>query len=190
MPEVNSPQPPGAAPCGPTGALPPFEALIADHGATVLRVCRALVGPVDADDAWQETFLAALRAYPGTAHITNRQAWLVAIARNKCVDHHRRAIRLPQPTGHVADGAPDGGGVSEGPGRSLEAAETASQVWTALARLSKMQREAVVYHHIAGLKYAEAAILLGNSEPAARRAAADGMKALRVLLAQEEGELT
>ena len=45
-------------------AKPPFEAVVANHGARVLRVCRAVVGPADADDAWSETFLAALRAYP------------------------------------------------------------------------------------------------------------------------------
>ena len=42
----------------------PFEDVVAEHGATVLRVCRAVVGPVDAEDAWSETFLSALRAYP------------------------------------------------------------------------------------------------------------------------------
>ena len=45
--------------------MQPFEAIVAEHGAVVMRVCRALLGPVDADDAWSETFLAALRAYPG-----------------------------------------------------------------------------------------------------------------------------
>ena len=47
--------------------LPPFEEVVAEHGPTVLRVCRAVLGPVDAEDAWSETFLAALRAYPRPA---------------------------------------------------------------------------------------------------------------------------
>ncbi|MFC8303917.1 RNA polymerase sigma factor [Specibacter sp. NPDC057265] len=188
MAAVNSPGHPGTALGRPAPgealmAVPPFEALVAAHGSTVLRVCRALVGPVDADDLWQETFLAALRVYPGTVPVKNWQAWLVAIARNKCVDHHRRAAGVPQPTGQVAQEPPAG---PDGVGRALEAAETARRLWAALARLPKMQREAVVYHHIAGLRYAEAAALLGNSEVAARRAAADGMKALRLLLAREE----
>src|SRR5690606_33992095 len=42
----------------------PFEQAVTDHGAVVLRVCRATLGPADADDAWSETFLAALRASP------------------------------------------------------------------------------------------------------------------------------
>ena len=42
----------------------PFEAVVTQHGATVLRVCRAVLGPADADDAWSEAFLSAMRAYP------------------------------------------------------------------------------------------------------------------------------
>lgn len=185
-------------------ALPPFEVLITHHGAAVLRVCRALVGPVDADDVWQETFLAALRVYPSTGSVRNREAWLVTIARNKAIDHHRKAARLPLPASgpgvgeHALDEHTVGehgvdehgiGGTGSGGGdvvvRSVEAGETAAAVWTALATLAPMQREAVVYHHLAGLRYAEVAGILGNSEAAARRAAADGMRALRALLDHE-----
>ena len=190
------------ASASPGATLPPFETLLTRHGAAVLRVCRALVGPVDADDVWQETFLAALRAYPATGHIRNREAWLVAIARNKAVDHHRRAARLPTPDGGpgLGDGGPDGWGLgrrSTGGGRgdggdavvrAVESGEAAAPVWAALAKLPRMQREAVVYHHLAGLRHAVVAELLGNSEAAARRAAADGMKSLRALLAPEDKE--
>jgi DNA-directed RNA polymerase specialized sigma24 family protein len=40
----------------------PFERVVATHGATVLRVCRAVLGGTDADDAWSETFLSAMKA--------------------------------------------------------------------------------------------------------------------------------
>lgn len=183
------------------GSLPPFEELVGRHGAVVLRVCRALVGPVDADDVWQETFLAALRVYPSTGDVSNRQAWLVTIARNKAIDHHRKAQRLPVPDGGAAasalSGVPDGGaradardasGMGLGGGddvvRAVEAGETAALVWAALAALPPRQREAVAYHHLGGLRHAEVAAILGNSEAAARRAASDGMKALRALLSQ------
>ena len=57
-------------------AKPPFEAIVAEHGATVLRVCRAVLGPADADDAWSETFLAALKAYPRLPPTpTSRPGW-------------------------------------------------------------------------------------------------------------------
>lgn len=182
---------------GAAAALPPFEALVSAHGAAVLRVCRALVGVVDADDVWQETFLAALRVYPSSGGIRNREAWLITIARNKAIDHHRKASRLPTPLAPVPlDGTPSGDGDCHSGGerqnggdvvvRSVEASEAAAEVWAALAALPPMQREAVVYHHLAGLRYVLVAELLGNSEAAARRAAADGMKTLRTLLAPAE----
>ncbi|RAN72825.1 hypothetical protein B5P43_31915 [Bacillus sp. SRB_336] len=191
---------------------PPFDVLVETHGPAVLRVCRALVGVQDADDVWQETFLAALRAYPSTV-VLNAEAWLVTIARNKAMDHHRKAGRLPLPAGAAGPaemplgGSPHGGPLEgardrplDGPygvrrpggpdagGRdavvlAVEAAEDAAVVWAAISALPQKQREAVVYHHLAGLRHAEVAALLGNSEVAARRAASDGMKALRALLA-------
>lgn len=174
-------------PAPPGSALPPFEALVSRHGAAVLRVCRALVGAVDADDVWQETFLAALRVYPSSGDVRNREAWIVTIARNKAVDHHRRNARVPEPVDRMGD---EGPGSGDAVVRSVEAGETAGTVWAALARLPRTQREAVVYHHLAGLRHADVAGLLGNSEVAARRAAADGMKALRVLLAHEDKDWT
>lgn len=153
------------------------------HGAAVLRVCRALVGTLDADDVWQETFLAALRVYPTTKDIRNREAWLVTIARNKAVDHHRRGAHVPKLVDRRGDDLADGGDAVV---RSVEAGETAAAVWAALARLPRMQREAVVYHHLAGLRHAAVAELLGNSEAAARRAASSGMASLRALLAPED----
>ncbi|WP_113716128.1 RNA polymerase sigma factor [Arthrobacter dokdonensis] len=191
---------------------PPFDVLVEAHGPAVLRVCRDLVGVQDADDVWQETFLAALRACPSTV-VLNAEAWLVTIARNKAMDHHRKAGRLPLPAGAAGPGGtPQGGSPHGGPlggalegalagpfgarrtggpdagGRdavvlAVEAGEAAAVVWAAIGALPQKQREAVVYHHLAGLRHAEVAALLGNSEAAARRAASDGMRALRVLLA-------
>ncbi|MGH8862622.1 MAG: RNA polymerase sigma factor, partial [Jatrophihabitantaceae bacterium] len=65
---------------GDGAAKPPFDVVVARYGAMVLRVARAVVGPVDADDAWSETFLSALRAYPDLPAQANVEAWLVTIA--------------------------------------------------------------------------------------------------------------
>ena len=73
---------------------------MAEHGPTVLRVCRAVLGPADADDAWSETFLAALRAYPDLPADANVEAWLVTIAHRKAIDVTRAAARRAVP---VAD---------------------------------------------------------------------------------------
>ena len=47
------------------------------------------------------------------------------------------------------------------------------------SRLPSKQRQAVAYHYVAGLAYAEIAEILGGTVEAARRAAADGLKNLR-----------
>jgi RNA polymerase sigma factor (sigma-70 family) len=74
---------------------PPFEELVAEHGPTVLRVCRAVLGPADAEDAWSETFLAALDAYARLRPNSNIEAWLVTIAHRKALDHVRARSRRP-----------------------------------------------------------------------------------------------
>ncbi len=61
-------------------SVKPFEQVVDEHGPAVLRACRAILSPADADDAWSETFLAALRAYPQLRPGSNVRAWLVTIA--------------------------------------------------------------------------------------------------------------
>jgi RNA polymerase sigma factor (sigma-70 family) len=154
----------------------PFEDVVAEHGATVLRVCRAVVGPDDAEDAWSETFLSALRAYPQLPPDTNVEAWLVTIAHRRALDAGRARSRRPVPTDDIADQ----------PATHSDPAATDHTLWSVLSRLPDKQRLAVAYHHIAGLPFAEIAQLLGNSPDAARRAAADGIKTLRKTYRRDE----
>ncbi|MGB9226388.1 RNA polymerase sigma factor, partial [Mycobacterium sp.] len=79
------------------GVKPQFEAVVSQHGATVLRVVRAVVGRSDADDAWSETFLAAMKAYPQLPADANVEAWLVTIAHRKALDITRAASRRALP---------------------------------------------------------------------------------------------
>lgn len=146
---------------------PPFEQVVATHGATVLRVCRAVVGPDDADDAWSETFLAALRAYPALEPGTNLEAWLVTVAHRKAIDLLRSRARRPVPSAHLPER------------RTAETDGEVADVWYAVAALPDKQRRSIAYHYLAGLPFAEVAALLGGTTDAARRAAADGMKTLR-----------
>ena len=139
---------------------------MAEFGPTVLRVVRAVLGPADADDAWSETFLAALRAYPQLPAGANVEAWLVTIAHRKAIDVTRSTARRAVP---VAD-PPETEAGTDLPDLDLAAA---------LAALPPKQRRAVAYHYLTGLPYAEIAAILGGSADAARRAAADGIAALR-----------
>ena len=151
--------------------LPPFEEIARGYGPTVLRVCRALLDPAAAQDAWSETFLSALRAYPDLRPGSNIEAWLVTIAHRKAIDQHRAVGRAPLPVPELPEGSE--------PSAEDVACTGDSTVWTALRALPFKQRAAVAYHHVAGLPYAEIAGILGQTEAAARRAAADGIKALR-----------
>jgi RNA polymerase sigma factor (sigma-70 family) len=149
-------------------SLPPFEEIVTAHGATVLRVCRAVLGPIDADDAWSETFLAALRAYPTLRADSNVKAWLVTIAHRKAIDQTRARARRPLPV----DPRPEH--------RTLnEEARWDRDLCAAMQALPFKQRMAVAYHYVAGMPYADVAALVGGSQDAARRAAADGVATLR-----------
>src|SRR5580700_1025339 len=86
----------------------PFEKVVADHGATVLRVCRVLLAGHDADDAWSETFLSAMRAYPDLPGSANVEAWLVTIAHRKAIDLLRARSRQPVPVAEIPEAAPAG----------------------------------------------------------------------------------
>jgi RNA polymerase sigma factor (sigma-70 family) len=146
----------------------PFEIVVEIHGPTVLRVCRAVVGTIDADDAWSETFLSAMRAYPMLPDDANVQAWLVTIAHRRAIDIGRARSRRAVPTETIADRAD----------RS-DRTQTDPDLAAALALLPDKQRRSVAYHYLAGLPYAEVAAILGGTVDAARRAAADGIATLR-----------
>ena len=83
--------------------LPPFQTLIDHHGRDVHRYLVACVGPIDADDCWQETMLAALRAYPGLRDDRNLRGWLLRIAARKVLDAHRATRRRPIPVEAVPE---------------------------------------------------------------------------------------
>ena len=155
--------------------MQPFEDIVADHGEVVLRVCRALLGPADADDAWSATFLDALRAYPRLAPNSNVRGWLVTIAHRRSLDRIRAANRAAVPFETLPETTSSG-----------VMAEPVDHVHTALAQLAPKQRQAVTYHYLADLPYAEVGRLLDCTEAAARRNAADGIARLRLTLGKQD----
>jgi RNA polymerase sigma factor (sigma-70 family) len=152
----------------------PFEQIVAEHGATVLRVCRGVLGPhTEADDAWSETFLAALKTWPDLPEDANVEAWLVTIAHRKAVDVTRARQRHAVASDALSE-HPSGIGI---PGQDD------TDIWYAVQALPDRQRQAVAYHYLGGLPYKEIARIVGGTTDAARRAAADGIKSLRAALA-------
>lgn len=150
-------------------SVKPFEQIVAEHGPTVLRVCRAVLGPVDADDAWSETFLAALRSYPQMDRVANVEAWLVTIAHRKAIDIRRAQARAPVTVAELP----------ERPTLENSPETWDGDLWVALDALPGKQRAAVAYHYLAGLPYTEVATIVGGTADAARRAASDGIARLR-----------
>lgn len=148
--------------------LPPFELVVREHGARVLAICRARVDAADVDDAWSETFLAALSAWPDLPSDLDVAAWLATVARHKCTDIHRARVRrrtdpvAEPPETPVTDPHPHDEGI-----------------WRHVAELPTKQRQVITYRYLGGLSHARIAQLVGGTEAAARRAASDGLKALR-----------
>lgn len=155
----------------------PFEAAVVEHRATVLHVCRAILGyGADADDAWSETFLAALRLWPDLPETTNVEAWLVRVAQRKCIDITRTQARQAIPTAEL----PEQVSAHGNPG-----VEDAG-LWEEVAKLPERQRLAVAYHYLGGLSHVETADLLGVTPAAVRRASADGIMRLRKIYVEKE----
>jgi RNA polymerase sigma factor (sigma-70 family) len=151
-------------------SLPPFDRVVTEYGQVVLRVCRAVLPVRDAEDAAADAFLAALEAYPRLRPDSDVKSWLVTIAHRKAVDIVRRKARHAVPVHEVPERA-----TGQEPGSSLPD----EPLWAAVRDLPAKQRHAVAYHYVADLAYAEVATIMGTSEAAARRSAADGIKALR-----------
>ena len=150
-----------------TVSLPPFQAFLDANREEVFRFLMGLVGPLDAEDCFQETFLAALRAYPRLRDAKNLRAWVFTIAHRKAMDHHRGRARRGDPVPEVP----------EIPGR--EPAESDPELWRAVRQLPPRQRAAVVGRYVNDLAYRDIARLTGGTEEAARRNAADGIAKLR-----------
>jgi RNA polymerase sigma factor (sigma-70 family) len=152
-------------------SLPPFQSLIDSHGRDVHRFLIANVGPVDADDCWQETWLSALRAYPSLKDAANLRSWLFTIAHRKAIDHARARGRRAIPVAEAAELA------GAAPARDDPLAD--EELWTSVARLPDKQRAAVTLRFLTDSAYAEIGEVMGTSVQAARRNVHEALKRLR-----------
>jgi RNA polymerase sigma factor (sigma-70 family) len=152
-------------------ALPPFQSFLDENRDAVWRFLCASVGPVEADDCFQETFIAALRAYPKLRADSNLRAWVLAIAHNKAIDAHRGRSRRPLP---VAEPGELEKTSTAGPGTTRD-----EELWEAVYELPDRQRSAVVLRFVGDLAHSEIAVAIGCSEEAARRSLHEGLTKLR-----------
>jgi RNA polymerase sigma factor (sigma-70 family) len=150
-------------------SLPPFQRVLDEHRDVLWRTCVALVGRSDADDVFQETCMAALRAYPKLrpSRDHNLRAWLLTIAHRKGLDHLRAAKRRALPVEDVPEVA------------VTDPAPPDDELWARVRALPPRQRAVVTLRYAGDLTYAEIALALDTTEAAARRAGADGVQRLR-----------
>lgn len=147
----------------------PFQRFLDAHREDVWRYLAAAVGRHDADDCFQETFMAALRAYPDLRPGSNERAWVLTIAHRKTVDHFRARARRAVPAGDD---------LLEAAGFDPPARDEGG-LWARVGALPPKQRGAVLLRYAGDLTHAEVALALGCTEEAARRSAHEGLKRLR-----------
>jgi RNA polymerase sigma factor (sigma-70 family) len=160
--------------------IPPFQAFLDQHRDLVYRFLLASVGANDVDDCFQETFLAALRAYPRLRHGDNLRGWVMAIATRKAIDSARDAMRRPQPVADVPD-VP----AAEDPWQTLEGSVSLAlcagdgSMWDDVMGLPTRQRVALVHRVLLDRPYAELAAAMGTSVDAARANVYQALRKLR-----------
>ena len=144
-------------------AIPPFERFYEEHRSEVLRLLRRRLGVDRAEDAFQETFLRALRAYGRLDHGEHLRAWVLTIAQNVALDTLRRA----RPTSELVETVTN----DEAPAY-VELAELTDG-------LGPKERAAVVLRYGYDLSYDQIASALDSSPDAARQAASTGVRRIR-----------
>jgi RNA polymerase sigma factor (sigma-70 family) len=150
--------------------LPPFQTLLDAHGRDVHRFLIATIGREEADDCYQETWLAAMRAYPRLSDARNLHGWILTVAHRKALDRLRARKRAP-----VAVAAVPETPTTDAP----RAVETDPKLWEAVRGLPPKQRTAVAMRFVADAGYAEISTAMGISQDAARRNVHEGLTRLR-----------
>lgn len=144
-------------------SVPPFERFYTDHRDEVFAFLLRALGPAEAEDAFQEAFLRALRAYPRLEHARHLRAWIFTIASRIVVDEHRKR----RPAGEL-------------PERGVEDQEPAYAELAHLTdHLPPTERAAVVLRYGYDLTYEDIGVALGSNEDAARQATSSGVRRLR-----------
>jgi RNA polymerase sigma factor (sigma-70 family) len=150
---------------GAVASIPPFESFYVEHRDAVFGFLARRLGRSAAEDAFQETFLRALRAYARLEHGRHLRAWIFTIAARVAIDTAKRK----QSDALSADNEPAG---EDSRPAYLELEHLAEE-------LPPAERAAVVLRYGYDLPYAEIGAALGSSEDAARQAASSGIRRLR-----------
>jgi RNA polymerase sigma factor (sigma-70 family) len=159
--------------------LPPFQSFLDAQRDVVWRYLVSVAGRADAEDCFQETFVAALRAYPRLRADSDLRAWVLTIAHRKALDAHRARARRALP---VAEPAHASDRRASSPSAQDETLAREQPLWEAVGELPARQRSAVVLRYVADLPHRDIATAIGCSEEAARRSLHEGLTRLRKVI--------
>jgi RNA polymerase sigma factor (sigma-70 family) len=143
--------------------VPPFERFYAEHRGIVFGMLAKRLGRDRAEDAFQETFFRALRAYPKLRDGRNLRAWVLTIAERVAIDEHRRT----RPRGELPEQ------------ESWDSLPPVAEIEHLVNELPPTERAAVVLRYGYDLDYDRIGAALGSSTDAARQAASSGVRRLR-----------
>jgi RNA polymerase sigma-70 factor (ECF subfamily) len=171
-----------------TGDRDAFSALVEPHRGELQVHCYRMLGSLqDAEDALQETLLAAWLGLEGFEGRSTIRTWLYRIATNRCLNQLRWSGRRPVTAAPLPVAAPEPTRLGEvlwlqpypdllldglsdqapGPEARYESREAISLAFvTAVQLLPPNQRAALLLRDVLGYRAAEAAQLLGLSEDA------------------------
>ena len=148
------------------------------HGRSIGRLCMALLGSAsEADDALQDTLLAAHSSFGTFRGEGSLRAWLFSIARRRCARVIERRVKQPSVEGHAANEASDG--TSSEPDDLVDTRRRAEAARALLERVRPTEREALLLRYEAGLSYREVGEACGVDEAAARKRVSRGLARLR-----------
>jgi RNA polymerase sigma-70 factor, ECF subfamily len=156
------------------------------HAASIGRLCMAMLGSqMDADDVTQDTLLAAHQSFGEFRRDGSLRAWLLGIARNKCLQHlekhRRRGARLRLVT--AADAA-----AQAPPEQELLVRKRAAQARALLERVRPSDRDALLLRYCGELSFKEVAAACGIEEAAARKRVSRALLAVRSTLGGESDD--
>lgn len=161
------------------GSLEAFNTLVATYERQVYNLCLRLIGDREsAEDATQETFLAAFRSIRGF-HGGSFRSWLLRIAANQSKDELRRRQRRPRSAFSQAEEAPDPPDPALGPEDLVKNRELADALASGLRTLPFEQRQVVLLVDYLGLDYEEASLAAATSLGTVKSRLHRGREALR-----------
>ncbi|MFN3974546.1 MAG: RNA polymerase sigma factor [Dehalococcoidia bacterium] len=140
-----------------------FEEVAERYLDFVYQICLRILGDAtEAEDATQETFLSALRAWEALRGQAQVSTWLYRIAVNACLQRLRKRKHEHWLTDSIHEGKyiPAWRGA---PQRAAEQSELRRRIQEGLARLPPDLRVAVVLRDVQGLSNEEAARVVGAS---------------------------